>query len=716
MAGGIFSESWYRIANQKVALRHQVHLRRQMFRGEKWYVVEDPFTNQFFRIRPEAYEFVVRLRTDRTVEEVWKECLDLNPDHAPGQEDVIRLLAQLYQSNLLQYGLPEDSIKLFERYNKRRKKEIRAKWLGIMFLRIPLLDPDDFLKRSLRYVGRIISPAGAVIWLVTVLFGLKLVIDHFGELVELGQGVLAPSNLFFLYLSMVLLKTLHEFGHAYACRHFGGEVHVMGVMLMIFTPVPYMDATASWAFRSRWQRAFVGAAGMIVEVFVAALAAMVWSSTGPGLVNSLAFNVMFIASVSTLLFNLNPLLRFDGYYILSDLLDIPGLHTRSSRHLRHLAERHLFGYRKSVSPARSRKEGGWLTAFGITSGFYKVFVFVAIILFVADKFLLAGLIMAILCVVSFAVVPVVRFAGYLMHSPQLERTRLRAVGVTAGLLAGLFLFLQIVPWWHHFRAPGVLEAESFAEVSSASAGLLQEIATPSGTQVKAGQLLYRLRDPEMNYLLEAARAEAEEANNRFRKAVSVASADLEPLAIYREAAGQRLAQLQQRQADLDVRAPLDGVWVAPDIDDRIGMWIPRGAALGHVVGEGAYRFSAVIAQSEVSRLFEDQIRSSTVRLRGQSEHDIKVEDLLIIPANRDKLRSAALGWMSGGDIQVSAGDASGRTVVEPFFEVLAKVEPDSAVDFLHGSSGQIRFTLPPEPLLPRWVRSFRQLLQKRYQL
>jgi putative peptide zinc metalloprotease protein len=712
----IFSESWYRIAHQRVLLRNQVHMRRQYFRGEKWYVLEDPFTNQFFRIRPEAREFLVRLRPDRTVEEVWKECLDHDPEHAPGQEDVIRLLAQLYHGNLLQYGLPEDSVKLFERYKKRRSKEIRAKWLSIMFMRIPLLDPDAFLKRSLPYVGRLISWPGAVIWALMVLVAMKVVVDNFSALVDQSQGILAPSNLFLLYLAMVFIKILHEFGHAYACRKFGGEVHVMGVMLLIFTPVPYMDATSSWAFRSRWQRAFVGAAGMIVEVFVAALAALVWANTGPGTINSLAYNIIFIASVSTVLFNINPLLRFDGYYILSDLMEIPSLHTRSTRQLRHLCEYHLFGFVKSTSPARSRRESIFLTSFGVLSGIYKIIVFTAIILFIADKFLLAGLLMAVLCIFSLGVVPLIKFGHYLVHSPTLERTRLRAVGVVAGLTCCVVLFLQFVPFRHHFRAPGIVKSQPYAEVSSQSDGLLIELTATGGTRVAAGDILFRLDNPDVDHLLDMVNAEWEEAEARYRRAMKEASADLDPLAVYLEAIRQRHEHIKQRQADLLVRAPISGIWVAPELPDNIGSWMVRGYPMGSVVGTEGFRFSAVISQSQASRLFDGNIRKSLVRLRGQSGKTVTISHLRIIPAEQSILPSAALGWLAGGDIRVTSSDAQGRLAAEPFFEVVASMEPTSSVSFFHGQSGVIRFALPGEPLLPRWMRSFRQLLQKRYQL
>src|SRR5437773_7748711 len=213
-----FSESWYRVANQRICLRPGIVVRRQNFRGERWYVLENPFSNQFFRLRPAAYEFVARLRPDKTVQQAWKECLEKSPDEAPGQEAVIQLLSQLYFANLLQYDLAEDSSQLFERYSKRRQREVRAQFMNLMFMRFPLLDPDRFLQRTLPIIGKLISPLGALLALIVVGLGLKVVADNFSAIKDQTQTVLAPNNLLLLYAGMVIIKTLHEFGHAYFCR------------------------------------------------------------------------------------------------------------------------------------------------------------------------------------------------------------------------------------------------------------------------------------------------------------------------------------------------------------------------------------------------------------------------------------------------------------------------------------------------------------------
>jgi putative peptide zinc metalloprotease protein len=711
-----FSESWHRVAGLRVSLRPTVTVRKQLFRGETWYVLSDPFNNQFFRLRPEAHDFVTRLGPLRTVEDVWLDCLKRSPDEAPGQEDVIQLLTQLYFANLLYFEVPADSAKLFERYHKRRQREIKSKLLSIMFVRLPLIDPDGFLRRLMPLFKLIISPVGLIVWLLVVAAAGKLVIDRFDQLADQVQGILAPDNLFLLYVGLVIIKTLHEFGHAVICRRFGGEVHTMGVMLLVFTPLPYMDATSSWSFRGRWRRALVGAAGMIVEIFVAALATFLWAYTGPGTVHSLAYNMMFIASVSTVLFNANPLLRFDGYYILSDLLDIPNLHTRAKGHLRHLAERYLFGYKDSHSPTESLKEAGWLTIFGILSGIYRVVVFTGIILFVADKFLLAGMLMAVICVISWVVMPVFKLIKYLMSSPRLSRTRWRAVTVCVCFLASLTALLAIVPFPNRFRAPGVLEAVNHAQIVNDAPGYLKTVRIASGRQVQVGTPLIELSDRELDLEIVAVEAQREESVAMHRKAMRQARADLEPILKRLETIEATLLDLKKQKSDLITRARQDGIWVAPEIQYMAGAWLARGTVIGTIVDPAAFRFSAVVSQDEAAQLFGGRIQKAEVRLYGQAGRNLATANLLFIPFQQEKLPSAALGWRGGGDVPVAVTDETGLQTVEPFFQIYATLKSTSQVTLLHGRSGKLRFTLDAKPLLLQWGHQLRQLLQKRYRI
>ncbi|MCX8107692.1 MAG: hypothetical protein N3G20_02695 [Verrucomicrobiae bacterium] len=711
-----FSESWYRVAGQRLCLRPSVTVQRQYHRGERWYVLRDPLSNRFFRLRRGAYEFVARLSSTKTVEQVWKECLELFPDRAPGQEAVIHLLAQLYQANLLQYGVGTDTAELFKRYKKTRQRELQGRLLNIMFMRIPLFDPDDFLVRMMPFLAWLISPIGVVLWLAVVAIGLKEVVDNFQSVWHQAEGVIAPANLFLLYVALVIVKTLHEFGHAFFCRRFGGEVHVMGVLFMIFTPIPYMDATSAWGFKDKWKRILVGAAGVLVELFVGGVAAIIWSRTGPGVVHSLAYNVMFIASVSTLVFNLNPLLRFDGYYILSDLLEIPNLSQRSVAVLRHLVEKHLYGLKKAQNPASSAKEAVWLAVYGIASGIYRAIVFGGILLLVADRFLLLGVLAGVACAVAWVAVPIGRLVAYLATSPRLDRHRTRAVVATTGLAGALVVVLEVVPFPHHFRAHGILVSAEWSEVRNETAGILKRLSAQPGETVVEGQPLVELENHELDYQQAAVHARLAEVQARIRQALQELAPNLAPLTNLAQAIALEARRIDTDKSNTIVRARQSGLWVPSGLEQNRGRWVPRGTELGLVISPTAFEFLAIVRQEDADRLFSSNPGKAQVRVRGLPGVSLDVLLLKIIPADQEKLPSRALGWASGGPIPVALNDDRGVQATEPFFAVRAVLATDDSCPLLHGESGQIRFDLPSEPLLSRWVRTLRQLLQKRYQL
>jgi putative peptide zinc metalloprotease protein len=712
-----FSESWYRVASQRISLRAHVQIQRQYFRGKKWHVLHDPFNNQFFRIRPAAYEFVSRLNHRRTVQEVWDECLELFADEAPGQEEVIRLLAQLYHANLLQYELSRDSRQLFDRFKKRRQREVRNYLLSIMFARFPLFDPDAFLQRTLSFVRLLLGPIGMIAWIAVVAYGGKLAFDNFADVQEQTQGLLAPGNLVLLYIGLVTLKVFHEFGHAYVCRHYGGEVHVMGIMLLVFTPIPYMDATSSWAFRNRRHRIFVGAAGMIVEIFIAGLATIIWAKTDGGTIHSLAYNMMITASVSTVVFNINPLLRFDGYYILSDLIDFPNLHGQAAKQTLYLVERFAFGCRKAIPSTQVLSETLFLYAYWVASRIYRVIVFGGILLIVADKFLLLGLLMLLICAVSWVLAPIGRLFRYLASSPKLDRTRFRATTVVTSIAVGLIVLLQVVSYPVRFRAPGILQAESYTVVINKSPGYIAEIVAPPGTMVKAGDPLVRLNDPELVFEFAVATAQLNETRILHRRAMGSEPADVKPLEERQQVIRQRLDQLEHRRRTLIVRARQDGQWVASELQDQLGMWLHRGVVLGQIIDDSSFVFRAVVSRREESQLSNSEIRSIQIRLPGEAgkKIDVPLDHYRVIPAGQQLLPSAALGWAGGGEIAVDPTDESGRKATELFFEVRASV-PATDIVLAHGRSGRMRFQLPGKPILSQVIRKLRQLLQERYQI
>ncbi len=711
-----FHESWHRIAKQRIMLRLSVQVQRQFFRGKKWFVLHDPFSNNYYRLRPETYQFIARLNKSRTITEVWEECMDTDPDNTPGQGDIIELLAQLYHANLLHSDLAPDSTKLFERYKKRKQRLIQANLMNIMFFRIPLFDPDDILKLLQPLIKILLSPVSAILWIGIVGGAIKVAIDNFSALQVQSDGILAPSNLPLLYLGLVFIKTFHEFGHAFMVRRFGGEVHTMGVMFLIFNPLPYMDATSAWFFRNKWQRVLVGAAGMIFEIFFAACALFIWAHTGPGVLHSLAYNMLFIASVSTVLFNINPLLRFDGYYILSDLLDFPNLHQQSRKHLTWLVEHFVFGCKDSTTPASSRNEAFWLTTFGILSGVYRVVVFTTILLFVADRFLLAGIIMMVICIITWVIIPIGKLFKYLASNPRLFRTRPRAI--TACIIAALILFnfLHLVPFPYNFKAPGVLKAVEYIIASNKTAGKIMNVPVSSGIKVQCGDTLMILHNKELLTKIREAEEALIESEAMYHKAIYEDLGDLKSITSRIDFYQKRLKRLDKEKSDLTILSDINGLWVAPQVEDYEGMWLPRGTPLGQLINTDTFTFVSVVSQQDASLLFSDNVVNAELKLAGQSNQTINIEKVKKIPMEQTKLPSSALGIQGGGTIAVDVTDQSGVKTKEPFYEVRAKIINNKNVSLLHGRSGFIRFSMPAKPLsIQLWLK-LRQVIQKRYQI
>jgi len=427
-----FSESWYRVAELRPRLRSTVQTYRQQYRGRMWHIVRDPANNQFFRVDDAGYFFVAMLDGRRTVSQVWEVCNEKLGDRAPTQNEVIQLLGQLYTSNLLQADLPPDAAGMFERYRKRIRREVTGYITNFLFVRIPFFDPENILRAWVHVFGWIFSWFGLALWLGLLAYAGNLMIGNIDGLLDQTQSVIQPDNLFLLSITFVVIKAIHEFGHGFACKRFGtqngtgGEVHTIGIMLLVFMPVPYVDASSSWAFRSKWQRAVVSAAGMYVELAVAAIAVIVWANTAADTtVHKLAYNTIFIASVSTLLFNGNPLLRYDGYYLLSDVLEIPNLAQRSKQYLYYLVKKYIYGARRVHTTARGAGEKFWLLTYAIASSIYRVFISIAILLFIADALFFVGAIMAAAAIVTWVFVPLGKWMKYLATSGELTRCRTR---------------------------------------------------------------------------------------------------------------------------------------------------------------------------------------------------------------------------------------------------------------------------------------------------
>ncbi|RUR31860.1 biotin/lipoyl-binding protein [Vreelandella andesensis] len=717
---GTFSDTWHEVSQLRLGLLPSVRIHKQVYRGREWYVLQEMGSEKYYRITPVSYWFVTRLTPKKSVGEVWEAFIEEHADCAPGQEDVIQLLAQLHHSNLLFFRSDANNEAIFKRYQKHRTREHLGKLMAFMYVRVPLWDPNQFLNAWRRVFSPFFSAPAFLIWLAVIFYAGKTVVEHWDALWQQGQGIFTLGNLPLLYVSIFVLKIFHEMAHAIVCKKYGAAVHTMGIMFIIFTPLPYIDASSSWSMRSRWHRVFVGGAGMYVELFLAAIAALVWASTGSGPVNSLAFNLMVAGSVSSLLFNGNPLLRFDAYYMLADAVDIPNLYQKANQQWLYYMDRWLLGTPKSEPAADSPSEAVWLSLYGALSLFYRLFIMFVIMLMVADIWIGLGALMLVMMGFIWVLIPGQKLLKYLLTSPRLVKNRWRAVLVSTGLLTTIVALFMTMPLPHSLKAHGVVQAAETVQLFADSGGTLVHVAVENGDRVEAGQIVVRFENRELDQEWQITRHQIEEAQWRYRRSLSSPDQEAAPLLEQLEALREREATLTQRREALTLTAPIDGIWEGKDLSSRLNSSVARGSLLGRVLSETEYRFVALVRQTQADRLFAQPMDIAEIRLVGQAAHTLHSEALRFIPFRQFELPSPALGINGGGPF-VAQPDRDGRLMTqEGFFELSATLPPESSVAegvrYANGAVGRLRVELEPRSGAWQVKRYLQQLLQQRYQI
>jgi len=396
MAEAFLSTLWYRVATLRPRLRAHVTVHRHRYRGQPWYVLHDHGAGRVHRFTPAAYMLIGQFDGTHSVDEIWRSLAEARDEDAPSQDDVIQLLSRLHQQDLIQYKGSPDVAELLQRYDRQSRQIVKQNLMNPMMTRVPLWDPDAFLTRTLPFVRPFIGWFGLFLWFVVVAGGAATAGLHWERLtLNIADRMLAAENLLIALVTYPLLKAAHELMHGYLAKKWGGEVREMGIMFLVFFPVPYVDASAAAAFRSKWRRAAVSAGGIIVEIFVAAVAVMVWANAEQGIVSAFAYNLVLIGGVSTLVVNGNPLLKFDGYYVLTDVFEIPNLANRANEYLGFLIQRYVFGAKRLRRKPSTRGERVWFLLYAPAAFCYRMFVMFSIALFVASSYFIVGVLIAL---------------------------------------------------------------------------------------------------------------------------------------------------------------------------------------------------------------------------------------------------------------------------------------------------------------------------------
>ncbi len=685
----LLSPDWYRVAHLRPRLRAGVRVSAQAVRGQTWYVLTDPLSGRHYRFNDIAYRLMAACDGERALDAVWAARAAADGDHAPTQGEVVRVVAQAFAANLFVGDVPPDAAAIV-RAQQRGQRQRRRAAVNPLALKVPLWDADAFLSRHAAPLRCLFTRGTAWLVLLVACLGAVMLAVTAEESAAYARTHLGSARmLLILWLAYPLIKALHELAHAFAVKVFGGEVHEVGLTLLMLTPVPYVNASASIALADKRQRVAVAAAGIAVEMVLATAALGLWIALEPGLLKEIAFAVVLIGGVSTLLVNGNPLLRFDGYHMLCDALELPHLAQRSRSWWLHLLKRRLLGVQGARFDGHARGAQPWLLAYAPLSWLYQAALMALLSVWLATQSSvlgLAGLALALwLCLFK----PVTGLLRYLTSAAELHGQRARAalVAVAGTAVLGGLLFGADLP--HRTHAPGVVWLQDEAFVRLGTDGFVERHLAADGSEVTVGQPILLLSNDELQTDLHRVRSqlqrlEVERAASFDADALRTGLADDE-----RARLGAEYAKLQQRAEQLVVRAAVAGRLVLAQRINRVGQYLPQGELVAHVVTPGAPLVRTLVRNEDIAQV-RDGARSIHVALAHAPGGAAAARLQAAVPRASAALPSAALGDAAGGTIALDPSDPQGRTALEPRFQLDLKL--DAGVDAHIGERALVTFS------------------------
>jgi putative peptide zinc metalloprotease protein len=488
-----------------VRVRPDLDFTKQRYQGRQYWIIKDPVGLNYFRFQEEEFALLNWLDGKSSLDDLRNR---FEKQFAPQKitlEELGRLIGMLHQSGLVVAAVPGQGKQLLKRRGERKKKEILGQLSNILALRFKGIDPEHILNWLNPRFGWIFTTSAFVVWLMVFLSALTLVLvqfDVFQHKLPSFHTFFGPENWFYLAIAMGATKVLHEFGHGLSCKHFGGECHEMGVMVLVLTPCLYCNVSDSWMLPNKWHRAFIGAAGMYVEIFLASIATFVWWFSQPGLLNNLALSTMFVCSVSTVVFNGNPLLRYDGYYILSDLMEIPNLRQKATTILTRKLGSWCLGLEEQDDPFLPKRNQFWFMLYSVAASVYSWVVMFSILFFLYKVFKpyrleIFGQIVAVMSIASLVGRPLWKLGKFFYIPGRTDQVKKPRMFATMALVAAAIGVVVFFPFPYRVFCAFEVQPRDAEHVYIDFEGVLTNVAVKPGEKVSPGMQLAQLRNVDL---------------------------------------------------------------------------------------------------------------------------------------------------------------------------------------------------------------------------
>ena len=645
-----------------MTLRKELRFETRTQQGKDFVIIEDPVRNKFFQIGTREFTLLSAVDGVRTMGQLVAE---LNTD---GIDDdfAVQVCQWLVQSNLAYSDAMDSSKRINAQVQSLQKAALIGKLNPVSF-KVKLFNPTRALDLIFPVAKFFFTKAFFVIWCIVAVMGLRTVWSDWDAMGGASTGILSDFGWVWMLVFWLVLKIVHEAAHGIACHKYGGEVPEAGVLMLLFTPMAYVNVTSMWRFASRWHRIVVAAAGMYVELFIAFIAIIVWNQTD-GMVADTAFQIFFMASVTTILFNANPLMRFDGYFILSDTLGVANLYPKGTKWFGDRLKSLIFG--TPTTPNIIPRGEFWrCSIYGTMAFFWKILISISLTIGASVLLPNFGLFLALIGAAMWIAMPLYQqyqqTVGSKAKHPINPKRLVFSVG-TIAVIGALLFFVLAAPATK--SAPAVVQFANETILRADSPGFIDEIHVTSGETVKEGDLLVRLRNRELLDEVTALSCDVDEARIQVRihqqdDELGLATVEEERLLGLEK----QLKEKSKMAESLEIRAPFDGFVFQRQLHNMHGQFVERGNPILNVAQHRSKEVIVSIDQRDLDSVKENQGQEIRVMISGMPV--FKSRFTRVNPRATTNPTHPSLCAFAGGPLPVKG--AASESEDGPAFELLS---------------------------------------------
>jgi putative peptide zinc metalloprotease protein len=725
-------------SSRKLPIRRRLDLkaRKQRYQGRLYWVVKDPVGLQYYRFEEEEYAILQMLDGTLSLDEIAERFERDFPPQTIRTEELQQFIGMLHRSGLVITDAAGQGKQLVKRRGEKKQQELMQAVTNVLSMRFKGIDPERFFNFIYPYIRWFFSVPAMVCCITLGLTALSLVVvnfDFFHSRLPDFHYFFRAQNWIWLALTLCVTKVLHEFGHGLSCKHFGGECHEIGIMMLVLTPCLYCNVSDSWMLPNRWHRAAIGAAGMYVELVLASIACFIWWFSVEGPLNYLCLNVMFVSSVSTLMFNANPLLRYDGYYILSDVLEIPNLRQKASSILNRKLGKWCLGLEEPEDPFLPQRKQWLFATYTVASAIYRWVVTFSILYFLNRVFEPYGLkvlgqAIAIGSLYGLLIQPMWSMYKFFSVPGRLGKVKSIRIYATLLVITAAIVGIGFVPLPSHVYAPLEVQARGAAKVFVNVDGILEKTFVQPGDHVTQGQLLAQLTNVDVDFDIEKLTGQRNvfEAQLKGLNLVSLAdrkaSSEIEPTTQSLASTTEQLTQRERDRSLLRLVAPRSGTVLPPPLVEKqgdesvhlptwqgsplypenLGAHLTKGTTFCQVGEPQALEARLYIDQGDIEFIAPGQ--RVEIMLTQDSEYSY-ISAIERVSTENEKATPTHLSSLHGGDLPSKADATGAARPLSPIYEAIVPLpESDKSPTLRIGLVGKAKINTAPRTLWARLVR------------